>query len=106
MGLLINMEAINIIQMLDACEVRAACMTEAFQRDEKFWTPSWGGAGSAWTFAFAVISFWRVNVTYSGRPSMIAKGGVRCFSWVRSSFVELKISYCISLFLCLSPTGA
>lgn len=34
MGLLINMEVINIIQMLDACEVCAASMTETFQRDE------------------------------------------------------------------------
>lgn len=33
MALLINMEVINIIQMLEACEVCAASMTEAFQRD-------------------------------------------------------------------------
>lgn len=33
MGHLINVEVINTIQMLDACKVCAASMTEGFQRD-------------------------------------------------------------------------
>lgn len=45
MGHLINTEVINIIQMLDACEVCAASMKHF--REMKFWTHSLWGIGSA-----------------------------------------------------------
>lgn len=101
MALLINMEVINIIQMLEACEVCAASMTEAFQRDGALDSLLGGGGlevqALAWTFASAVISFWRVNVTHLDAFRDCQRRNAMCLlgSFVLSS-VELKTSCCIS----------
>lgn len=64
-------------------------MTEAFQRHGALDSLIGGELevrALAWTFASAVISFWRVNVTPSD-ASVIARGGMRSVSWVRSFFL-------------------
>ena len=107
----IKVEVISTIQMLDPCEVFVASMVEGFSRR---WSSGLfpelqysGSMSPGLAFASAVTSSWRLNVTYSRMPSMINEIKVWFFFWVLTSFCtlllgKLKISYCVSVCLCLS----
>ena len=109
------MVVINIVQMLGACDVCAAPMTEAFQRYKVLDLLPEGGArganpGLVLCFCCNLLLVSEYHLFWDAfhdcqRQKSEASPGFLC-PFAHTSFEELKISYCISLFLCLSPTKA